>query len=256
MLFTSPQLAKAQGIYAIAEPISAWLGLAALVLYVIAVLLAIDRRRMAIYSGIGLVIGAAVVGIGITIGRSVYQNELPSTTSGPAALALYDTLIRFLEDEVRTVLVLGLLVIIVGLALGPSVFAKSIRGGSSRQLGRLGASAGGAWEPLAQAGAWVHQWRHVLRLIVIGLGAVYVVFAARSGLSLVVTLILVVVGLAIIEMLAGAAPPAEALTDGSDLAGEPVAVGTAAAVPGVPHEPTLSNSPPSQPTSGESSGDA
>jgi hypothetical protein len=256
VLFTSPQLAKAQGIYAIAEPISAWLGFAALVLYVIAVLLAIDRRRMAIYSGIGLVIGAAVVGIGVTIGRSVYQNELPSTTSGPAALALYDTLIRFLKDEVRTVLVLGLLVIIVGLALGPSVFAKSIRSGSSRQLGRAGASAGSAWEPMAQAGAWVHQWRHALRLIVIGLGALYVIFAARSGLSLVVTLILVVIGLAIIEVLAGAAPPAVAPADGSDLPGQPVAVGTAAAVPGVPPEPTPSESTPSHPTSSDPSGDA
>jgi hypothetical protein len=102
----------------------------ALACFVGAVLIARRHRRTVIAAGLCVAGGMLVLGLGLTLGRSIYLRDLPGTyMSSATAGQVYDTLIRYLRLGLRLLLVVALLVAAIAWMLGPSKAAASVRHG-------------------------------------------------------------------------------------------------------------------------------
>ena len=119
-----------------------------------------------------------------------------------AAAVLYDTLVRFIKDGLRWLLVVGLIVAIAAFFTGPSVTAVRTRRGLSNGLAWL--RSGGEQHGLrtGPVGAWVYQYRTALRIGAVALFALIFVFLATpSATSAIVLAILLLVVLGLIELI-------------------------------------------------------
>jgi hypothetical protein len=127
-LMKSTNIPKYQQLFRILQFVGNWLPFVALAFAAGGVLLARNRRRALIVTGLGLFVVAGLVGLGVRFGRGLYLDALPADVSQPAAAAVYDTMSRFLVTTNRTVAVLGLFVAIAAWLSGPSRPAAIIRG--------------------------------------------------------------------------------------------------------------------------------
>ncbi|MFJ2054314.1 hypothetical protein ACIOMM_00060 [Streptomyces sp. NPDC087908] len=117
---TSDDIGKVKTGFRLLQVMGLWLPVLALLLVAAGVLLATHRRRTVIAASIGLAAAALVLGIALTVFRTVYLNALPDDVSQAAALSVYDALIHFLRTTVRMVVVLGLVVALAAWLTGPS----------------------------------------------------------------------------------------------------------------------------------------
>jgi hypothetical protein len=114
-----------------------------------AIWLSKKRRRGFLAAAIGFAIGALILAIGLTIGRTIYLNaatgaDLPHD----AAAAAFDTMIRLLHKSVRAALTLSVIVILAVFFAGPSRLAIWFRGRVHAIVNWLGAAsdqAGWTW---------------------------------------------------------------------------------------------------------------
>lgn len=89
-----------------------------------------DQRRMILGAGLGLAAVMLATGAALTAARHSYLDGVPANVlPAYAAAALYDTLVRFLRDAIRSIVLIGLLVVVAAAALliGPSVTATTAR---------------------------------------------------------------------------------------------------------------------------------
>ncbi|WP_395365050.1 hypothetical protein ACHGLA_30290 [Streptomyces sp. YH02] len=117
---TSDDIGKVKTGFRLLQVMGLWLPVLALLLVVVGILLSTRRRRTTIASAIGVAAAALVLGIALTVFRTVYLNALPDTVSQPAAGSVYDALIHFLRTTVRMVVTLGLVVAFAAWLTGPS----------------------------------------------------------------------------------------------------------------------------------------
>ena len=151
-----------------------------------------------------------VLGIALAIGRSIYLNSVPnSVLPADAAAVLFDTLVRFIKDGLRTLLVVGLIVAIAAFFTGPSVTAVRARGAVNGGLGWLRSSGERAGLRTGPVGRWTYQHRHALRIGAVALFALIFVFWGRPTAAVAIVLaILLLVVLGLIELIGR--PPARA----------------------------------------------
>ncbi|MDX2561424.1 hypothetical protein PV371_17405 [Streptomyces sp. TX20-6-3] len=116
----SDDIGKVKTGFRLLQVMGLWLPVLAVLLVVAGVLLSTHRRRTVIASAIGVAVAALVLGIALTVFRTVYLNALPDTVSQPAAGSVYDALIHFLRTTVRMVVTLGLVVALAAWLTGPS----------------------------------------------------------------------------------------------------------------------------------------
>ena len=217
-VFRSDDVANIQSSFKLFEKIATILPWLTILILAAAVFVAPNRRRGLVWAASGFTIGAALILIGLTVGRSIYLAALPRGTSRPANEAFFDTLTRFVRSGTRTVVAVGLVVLLAALIFGPSGPAVGIRRFFSRITGRLGAQAGEHGADLGPVGVWVGRNIGALRIAVAVLAAAVLIL--WSGLTAAVVLwvaIIAVLVLAVIEVIgragqAGAdhdaAPPA------------------------------------------------
>jgi hypothetical protein len=204
-LFAAPNLEKAQQGYRLLTTLRWVLPIVTLLLFAVGIWVARSRRHGLLGSGLGLAVSMLVLGIALIIARGVYLNSVPSSVLPiDAASVLYDTLIRFVREALRALLVLGLIVAAGAFLTGPAAAAVSIRRamrsgiGWVRDLGgRHGVSAG-------PVGDWTATHKTVLRVGVVALVALIFVFVGQPTVALVVWLVvLLLVALGVIELLGG-----------------------------------------------------
>ncbi|MFD9358265.1 hypothetical protein [Streptomyces sp. NPDC060031] len=85
-----------------------WLPVLTLVLAAAAIALAVHRRRAVIATGLGLAVGAALLGLAVGVCRRLTLDDLPADVDRPAAEAVYDALTAFLRTTAWVVLAIGL----------------------------------------------------------------------------------------------------------------------------------------------------
>ena len=180
----------------------------ALLLLGAGVYIARSHRRALIGAGLGLAASMLVLGIALAIARSIYLNSVPnSVLPGDAAAVLYDTLVRFIKDGLRVLLVVGLIVAIGAFFTGPSVTAVRARGAVTGGLGWLRSSGERAGLRTGPVGGWTYQHRHALRIAAVALFAIIFVFWGRpTAVVAIVLAILLLVVLGLIELIGR--PPA------------------------------------------------
>ena len=131
------------------------------------------------------------------------NSVLPSN----AAAVLFDTLVRFIKDGLRTLLVVGLIVAIAAFFTGPSVTAVRARGAVTGGLGWLRSSGERVGLRTGPVGRWTYQHRHALRIAAVALFAIIFVFWGRPTAAVAIVLaILLLVVLGLIELIGR--PPA------------------------------------------------
>jgi hypothetical protein len=212
-LFSAKYLVKAQTGYRLINDLKIVLPILALLLLGAGVYVARSHRRALIGAGLGLAASMLVLAAGLLIFRGVYLNSVPNNVlPADAAAALFDTLVRFIKEGLRTILVVGLVVAAGAFLTGPSVSAVRIRGAFAAGFGWLRRSGEHAGVRTGPVGTWTYAHRKGLRICAVALAALLFVFWGQPTVALVVTIVvLLLVVLGLIELI-GSRPPAQPVT--------------------------------------------
>jgi hypothetical protein len=181
-----------------------------LVLAGLGVYLARNHRLAFIGVGLGVALAMLAVGAALAVGRRLYLDGVPSDVLPPdAAAVLYDTLVRYLREALRALLVLGLVVAAAAFLTGPSVTATAIRRWIVSGFAALRGGLSGLGVELAGVTAWVAPRARILRAAVVVVAFVILLMQQYRTPELVGWLTVgVLAALAIIQFLA--TPPRRA----------------------------------------------
>jgi hypothetical protein len=150
-----------------------------------------------------------VLGIALAIVRTLYLNKLPVAVNAAAAAAAFDTLVRFIRQGLRVLLVLGLVVALAGFFTGPSVTAVRTRHALQTGLAAIRGTGERAGVTTGPVGAWVYRYRTALRVSAVCIAALVLVFVGiPTGLTVLVIAIVLLFVLGMIELIGR--PPAKA----------------------------------------------
>jgi hypothetical protein len=211
-LFEAPNLAKAQQGYRLTQTLKWLLPFLALALLAVGVYVARGHRRALIGAALGLAASMLVLGIALTIARVLYLDSVPKNVlPSDAAGALYDTLIRFIRQGLRVILVVGLVIAIGAFLSGPSVTAVRTRRAVGSGIGWLRTRGEQAGVRAGPAGEWTAAHKTLLRASAITLVALIFVFWGQPTVGVVIMLVVVLlVLLGLVELIGGrkAAPGA------------------------------------------------
>jgi len=213
------ELVRLQNAYNAVVMLGTWLPWLSLGLLAAGVLTAVRRSRTLVVAGLALAASMLVLGLGLTIGRSVYLNALAGKVERlDAAEIIFDQLVAFIRISLRTVGVLGLVVAIAGFLGGGSESARGMRAGIQKGFAAArgwGENRGVSTGPV---GAWLFRYRAVLRVLIIVIAGAVILLAATPTPALIVVVALVAgLLIAVLELLAR--PPAPAVVAGSEATG-------------------------------------
>ena len=211
-LFSAKYLVKAQSGYRLVNDLKIVLPIVALLLLALGVYVARGHRRALIGAGLGLAASMLVLGAGLVIFRGVYLNSVPGDVlPADAAAALFDTLVRFIREGLRTILVVGLVVAAGAFLTGPSVSAVKTRKAFSSGLGWVRQTGEHAGVRTGPVGIWTYAHRKGLRICAVCLAALLFVFWGRpTAVVVVVIAVLLLVLLGLIELIGSTPAPAPA----------------------------------------------
>jgi hypothetical protein len=202
-LFDAKYLVKAQTGYRLLNDLKIVLPILTLVLLGLGVYVARGHRRALIGAGLGFAASMAILGLGLTIFRGIYLNSVPSSVlPADAAAVLYDTLVRFIRDGLRVLLVVGLIVAIAAFFTGPSVTAVRTRGAFERGFAWIRSSGEHAGLSTGPVGRWTYTHRRALRIAAVAIAALIFIFWGQPTwvTALVIAIILLIV-LGLIELI-------------------------------------------------------
>jgi hypothetical protein len=207
-LFSSKDLTKAQTLYRLINALKVVLPILSLLLIGAGVYIAKSHRRALIAAGLGFAASMLVLGIALQIARSIYLNSVPeSVLPSDAAAAAYDTLVRFIKEGLRAMLVVGLVVALAAFFTGPSRTAVTTRHRIASGFAWLRTSAERKGVSTGPVGNWTYSHRKGLRVSVVALAAVIFVFWGQPSAALgIVLAIVALVLLGLIELVGQ--PPA------------------------------------------------
>ena len=207
-LFSSRDLVKAQGAYRLINDLKIVLPILTLLLIGLGVYIARGHRRALVGAGLGFAASMAVLALGLAFFRTVYLNSVPqSVLPSDAAAVMFDTLVRFIKDALRTLLVVGLVVAVGAFFTGPSVTAVQTRKGFSSGLGWIRHSGERFGVTTGPVGRWTYAHRKGLRAGAVALAALIFVFWGRpTSLVVILIAVLLLVVLGLIELIGR--PPA------------------------------------------------
>jgi hypothetical protein len=202
-LFSAKELIKARTGYRALNDLKIILPILSLLLFGAGIYVARSHRRALIGAGLGLAASMLLLGIALAIGRSIYLNSVPgSLLPADAAAVLFDTLVRFIKDGLRLLLVVGLIVAIAAFFTGPSVTAVRTRGAFSGGLGWMRAGGERAGLRTGPVGTWTFAHRQALRIGAVALfGVIFVFWGRPTAVVAIVLAILLLVVLGLIELI-------------------------------------------------------
>ena len=209
-LFSSKTLVQAQTLYRLINDLKIVLPILSLLLIAAGVYIARNHRRALIGAGLGFAASMLVLGALLLVFRGVYLNSVPNSVfPSNAAAAAFDTLVRFIKEALRVLLVVGLIVAIGAFFTGPSVTAVRTRAGFVSAFAWIRSSGERKGVSAGPAGRWTYAHRHALRICAVGLAAIIFVFQGRpTAASVIVLVIVLLVVLGLIELIGR--PPAKA----------------------------------------------
>ncbi|MCB8908075.1 MULTISPECIES: hypothetical protein [unclassified Streptomyces] len=209
----SDDIGKVKTGFRLLQVMGLWLPVLAVLLVVAGVLLSTHRRRTVIASAIGVAVAALILGIALTVFRTVYLNALPDTVSQPAAGSVYDALIHFLRTTVRMVVTLGLVVALAAWLTGPSRPAVVTRRMWNSGIDATRTAADRAGLRTGPVGPFVRRYRTWITWILVALAVlVYVLWDHPTAWVVVGLALALLFAFAVVRFLG--AEPAEPAEDG------------------------------------------
>jgi hypothetical protein len=204
VLVSSKQLDNAQKGVRLLKAVAIGLPLLVLALYAIAIGISRRRRRTLLQASLGLVAGMALLGVGLTIGRSIYLDQV----AGPnlphdAATAFYDTIVHYLRLGIRVIAAIALLVAAGAFVTGPSRAAVAIRRWFGSGVGWAQGETGAGSTGFAR---WVRSAKRPLRIGAILLPIAIFLLWNTPTVSLVIALVALCLFLLLVIELFARAP--------------------------------------------------
>lgn len=201
-LFSSKALVRAQTLYRFINDLKIVLPILSLLLLGLGVYVARRHRRALIGAGLGVAVSMLVLGAGLLVARGIYLNTVPSNVlPSDAAAVMFDTLVRFIREALRALLVAGLVVAAAAFLIGPSTTAVQIRKGFTRAFAWLRRAGERGGLDTGPVGLWTYQHRKALRIAAVALAALLFVFWGRPTAAVVILLtVLLLVVLGLIEL--------------------------------------------------------
>jgi hypothetical protein len=153
-----------------------------------------------------------VLAAALLIARAIYLNSVPqSVLPADAAAALYDTLVRFIRDGLRVLLLIGLVVAAGAFLAGPSAAAVRTRRAVGQGIGWVRARGQRAGLRTGPVGTWVGAHKTLLRAAAVGVAVLIFVFWGQPTLAVVVWLVVLLLALiGLIELLGGGTAASDA----------------------------------------------
>ncbi|KKZ69300.1 hypothetical protein [Streptomyces showdoensis] len=215
-LVQADDIGKAKTGFALLQKMGFWLPVIAVLFVAGGVLLAAHRRRSLVAAALGVVAGALVLGIGLTVFRTVYLNNLPDGVSPAAAGSVYDILIRYLRTSVRMVAVLGVVVALAAWLSGSGKYALLVRGVWHSGVSGARTSADHAGFRTGPVGPFLGRYRTWITWVLVAAAVLaYVLWSYPTGWVVVGLALALLFAFAVVEFLAeepggkpaGTAPP-------------------------------------------------
>lgn len=208
VLISSKQLDNAQKAVRLLKTLAIALPLLVLALYASAIAVSRQRRRTLLQASLGLAFAMALLGILLTIGRSIYLSKV----AGPnlphdAAAAFFDTVVHYLRVGLRVIAGVALLVAAGAFLSGPSRVAVAVRGWFGSALGWAQGETGVA---STAVGRWVRASKRPLRIGAILLPVVIFLLWSTPTVALVIALAALGLFLLLVIEFFGRAPSGQA----------------------------------------------
>jgi hypothetical protein len=207
VILDSKQLENGQRGVRLLKALAIALPLLVLALIAAAIALSARRRRTLLQASLGIAASMAVLGGLLTIGRSIYLDQI----AGPnlptdAATAFYEVLVHYLRLGVRIVAGVALLIAAGAWLTGPYRSAVAIRGWFGSRTEWVQGETGVAATPF---GHWVAANKRSLRIGAILLPAVIFLLWNSPSLTVLIVLVAITVLLLLTVEVIGRAPPRE-----------------------------------------------
>ncbi|MER6025826.1 hypothetical protein [Streptomyces sp. NPDC001851] len=205
-LFRADKLDKAQNLMRLLDIVGTWLPVLTLAVAAAAVWAAPGHRVMLMAVSIGTGAMMIVLLVGLAVVRSVYLDSVPpATLPHDAAVVIYDTVIRFLRDSVRTLLVVSVITALAAYLYGPGRAARAVRSVAQRGTTAAGHGLSRIGVRTGHAGQWLARHRSWTSGVTIAAGALALVLWNHPTVGVVaLVLVLVVAVLALTAALAAA----------------------------------------------------
>jgi hypothetical protein len=202
-LFSAKYLVKAQTAYRIINDLKIVLPILTFVLLAAGIYVARGHRRALIAASLGVAVSMFVLAAGLLIFRGIYLNAIPdSKLPADAAAVLFDTLVRFIKQSLRVVLVLGLVVAAGAFLTGPAPTAVRIRAAVSRGLQWVRDRAETIGVSTGPVGRWTYVHRRLLRIAATAIAVLVFVFWSQPTGAVVITIAAVLVAvLGLVELI-------------------------------------------------------
>jgi hypothetical protein len=195
-LLKSESLAGIRTGLRILDSLALVLPLMVVALWLVALLVGSDRRRVVLWSGAGLALAMTIHLLGLAAGRSLYLRAVADLVSAAAAGSAFDLVVLMPRSSTRILLAVGLVVAIAAWCFGPSAAATGLRAFVRRLVG-----AGSQEEPDRGLLAWWRSNRRPLGAAVLAVGAIRLLLADRlTWGQIVITALLVAVALAVVAV--------------------------------------------------------
>ncbi|MFC8508553.1 hypothetical protein ACFU3J_08975 [Streptomyces sp. NPDC057411] len=202
-LVQADDIGKVKTGFALLQKLGFWLPVIAVLFVAGGVLLATHRRRALVAAALGFAAAALVLGIGLTVFRTVYLNALPTGVSPAAAGSVYDILIRYLRTAVRMVVVLGIVLALAAWLSGPGRYARLVRSLWHSGIAATRATADRAGFRTGPVGPFVRRHRTWITWILVAVAVlVYVLWSYPTGWVVVGLVLALLFAFAVVEFLA------------------------------------------------------
>jgi len=185
----------------------------ALVLGILGIIVGVEHRKTLLRMAIGVALVTLLLLAGLSLGRITFINQAGHSFNRQVAGAVWDTLLRLLQRDLRWMLLISVLFALGAWLAGPARYAVWIRSTSAKggrwvstQAHELTAGAGRAAEGsdrVRRSGGWITEHLNGLRIVGVVVAALFLVFGGNlTGLSLLVIVIVLAVYLGLLQLVA------------------------------------------------------
>jgi hypothetical protein len=206
----------------------------ALVLAILSVALAMERRKALLRLAVGVALMSLLVLGALSAGRGIFIGEAASGGfKDQGAAAVWDTVLRFLKTDLRWTLLIAVLVAIGAWLAGPARYAVWIRkttvggvrwvGSQAHELSSGAGRSAAESTRVRRSAGWIVEHRSGLRIVGVIVAALFVLFGGNiTGWSLLIIVIVLAVYLGLLQLVAAWARKA------SEAASDPAATSSTA----------------------------
>jgi hypothetical protein len=208
------QVSKFSGLFNLVVKFKWIIPVVALVLAILAVALAMERRKTLLRLAVGVALMSLLVLAGLSAGRGIFIGQAAGGGfNSQGAAAVWDTVLRFLKSDLRWTLLISVLVAFGAWLAGPARYAVWIRktcasGGrwvaaQARALSSGTGRAAGESGRVRRTGGWIVEHLNGLRIVGVVVAGLILVFGGNiTGWSLLVIVIVLAVYLGLLQLIA------------------------------------------------------